>query len=128
MRVQMSPSFCFMPPDSWPAGRARKALRRVTSNSRSLRSRSSSGGTMRRRGEEVDVLFNGQRGVEVQAQALGHEADGAFDLLGLTLGVDESAQHLDLAFFVAQHPGNHLHEAALARAVGADQAVDLGRA
>jgi hypothetical protein len=76
-------------------------------------------------GEEVDVLLDGQVGVEVLAQALRHQADAVLDALGRGVAVQRGAEDLQRALLEAQHAGRGLHQAGLARAVRPDQAEDL---
>jgi len=76
-------------------------------------------------GKKVDVLFDRQIGVQVLAQALGHQADAVLDALAGGVGREVFTKHLERAGVVGQHAGRRFHEARFARAVGADQAEDL---
>ena len=71
--VQARPSFCFMPPESLPAGRSVKRARSVISSSRAKRSRARLRRHAVKVGVEVQVFLHAQ--ILVEAEALRHVAD-----------------------------------------------------
>ena len=72
-RAMASPSFCFMPPDSWPARRPPNSARPTNSRISWLRGFHSAGRQAAHLGEEVQVFQHGQ--VFVQGKALRQVAD-----------------------------------------------------
>ena len=70
---RQSPSFCFMPPDRFPARRRRNGPRPLKASSRSMRGRPVAAGNAVDVGVEVEVLEHRQVGVE--AEPLAHVPD-----------------------------------------------------
>ena len=73
--AQQRPSFCFMPPESLPAGRAAKGASPVLSQKLADAALPLVPVMPEQAAEEVDVLEDGQRRIEVLAEALRHIGD-----------------------------------------------------
>jgi hypothetical protein len=71
--------------------------------------------------EELQVLLDRQRGVEVLAQALGHVGDARADDVAVRLAGHVAAQHLHAARLHGARAGDQRQQAGLAHAVRTDQ-------
>ena len=80
--AQHSPSFCFMPPESLPAGRSANGARPVLVEQLGDAALALAAVVAEQAAEEVDVLEHRQRRVEVLAQALRHVGDARADDAG----------------------------------------------
>ena len=116
-----SASRCFQPPDSSPAS----CSSRPASPSRSIIARAAAHGV----GDPVEARDEFQvlahREILVEAEALRHVADMALDLVGF--GADVVAETGAAALVRGQQPAQHADGGGLARAVGAEEAVDSPR-
>ena len=122
IRAQQRPTFCFMPPESLPAGRSGNGPRPGGVEQGADAAGALGVGHAEEPGEEVDVLEDAELEVEVLAQALGHVGDAraggvAVGGLGHVAAEDADRAGLDLL-----RAGDQAHERGLADAVGADQA------
>ena len=113
-----SASRCFQPPDNSPAICSSRPAR----PSRSIAARAARDrlGDAVDAGDEFQVLAH--REVLVEAEALGHVADLALDLVGL--GADVVAEAGAVAFVGREQPAQHADGGGLAGAVGPEEAVD----
>ena len=110
---------CFQPPDSSPAS---CCSRPVQAEALDGGARLAAGiGEAVDAGDELQVLQDGE--VLVEAEALRHVADVALDLLAL--GADVEAERRAAAAVGREQPAQHAQRGGLARAVGAEEAVDL---
>ena len=96
--AQQSPTFCFMPPESLPAGRSGNGPRpggvQQLVGSAAARSAAESAEQLR---EEVDVLEDAQLEVEVLAQPLRHVGDARADGVAVAGVGDVAAEDVHLA-------------------------------
>ena len=119
-RVQApSASRCFQPPESSPASCSLAARESDPLDHRARRR-----GRLRqpvKARDEFQVLAH--REVLVEAEALGHVADMALDLVGL--GADVVAETGALALVGREQPAQHADGGGLAGTVGTEESVDL---
>ena len=122
IKAPQRPTFCFMPPESLPAGRSGNGPSPVASSRARMRPAALGIGHAKEPGKEVDVLEDAELEVEVLAQPLRHEGDARAG--GVTVGgfVHVAAEDVDRAALNLLRAGDQAHERGLADAVGADQA------
>ena len=128
--AQESPSFCFMPPESWPARRSWNGPRPEKAKSRSRRAAQLAARHAVEVGVEGEVLAHREVGVE--AEALRHVGEVALHRLGLPRHARRGAgvavratADPGVAGARPQHAGEHAQGGRLAGAVGADEAEQL---
>ena len=119
--VHISASFCFMPPESWPACRARNGSMRVMRSSCAVSARALRAHDAEQVGVEIHVLLHGQ--VAVQPEALRHVADLVLHRLRFARHV--VARHARAAFARVDQAAEHAQRGGLPRAVRPHQAEDL---
>ncbi|MNF53637.1 hypothetical protein D3C84_350370 [compost metagenome] len=73
------------------------------------------------RGKELDVFADRQLGIQVAAQALGHEGDARIQRVAVAALLDRPAEDVQLPLLQGLHAGDQPEQAGLARAIGADQ-------
>ena len=117
-----SPTFCFIPPESLPAGRSANGPSPVASSSSLIAVLALRGGQPEQLRHEVDVVVDAELEVEVLAQALRHVRDprahgAAMPDVGDVAVEDGHAPLLHLL-----GAGDQRHQRRLADAVGADDA------
>ena len=119
-RVQApSASRCFQPPEKL-ARELALAARKAEPIDHGARRRARIGKAVETR-DEFQVLRDGE--VLIQAEMLGHVADVALDLVGFAANVVAETGAASLVG--SEQPAEHADGCGLARAVGAEEAVDL---
>ena len=116
------PTFCFIPPESFPAGRSANGpspVARSSSFTVTFRSSADSPKSLR---HEVDVVLNAQLQVEILPQPLGHVRDARPDGVSMLHVSDVAAEHDDLPLLHLLRPRDERHQRRLAHAVRADDA------
>ena len=121
IRAQHRHSFCFMPPDSLPAGRSGKRPQPDTVQQLGDAAVALGAALAEQPGEEVGVLEDRQRRVEVLAQALRHVGDARAGRPAKARVGHVAAEHLDLPLLDSAGAGNQRQQAGLPHAVRADQ-------
>src|SRR5271166_5751576 len=114
--AQQRLSFCFMPPESLPAGRASNFSMPVAVRSSVIRA------LAEQSAEEVDVLEHAERGIEIAAEALRHIGDAAANFRQVSGIADVLVEDGDLAGLDDLHAGDEPEQRRLADAVRADHA------
>src|ERR1700760_275148 len=71
--------------------------------------------------EEIDILVDGHRGVEILAEALRHVGDARLDMLALDAISQIGAKRRDPPLLDALHPSQDREQRRFADAVGTDQ-------
>ena len=121
--AQASPSFCFIPPDNFPASRAVNGARPVKRSSLATRSARSARRHGVQIGEQVEVLRDGQ--VLIQTETLRHVADHRVRRGRIARHV--VAEHGDASGRWAQQSGDQAQQRGLAGGVRPDQPGDDAR-
>ena len=75
MSAQHSPSFCFIPPESFAAGRSVKGARPVLLSSSPMRRITLQFVLSKKTAKEVDILEDRKCRIEVLSEPLGHVSD-----------------------------------------------------
>ena len=117
-----SPTFCFMPPESLPAGRSGNGPSPVASSSSLTRVWRSVGRQPEELRHEVDVVADAELQIEVLAQALRHVRDPRAHGAPMPHVGDVAVQDGDLALLHLLGSGDQRHQRRLADAVGAHDA------
>ena len=117
-----SPTFCFMPPESLPAGRSANGPSPVASSSSLTRTVRSRGRQPEELRHEVDVVVDAELEIEVLAQALRHVRDPRAHRAPVPDVADVAVEHGHLALLQLLGAGDQRQQRRLADAVGADDA------
>ena len=105
--AQQRLSFCFMPPESLPAGRCSNGSRPVAVRSSVMRARRSDCRLAEQTAEEVDVLKHAERGIEVAAESLRHVGDATANGFEVALVAKTlPSKYDDLSALDRAHAGN----------------------
>ena len=121
IRAQHRQSFCFMPPDSLPAGRSGKGPSPMLSSSSAMRRLRLGPALAEQPGEEVGVLEDRQGRVQVLAQPLRHVGDARAGRSAEARVGHVAAEHLDLPLLNLAGAGDERQQTGLSHAVRADQ-------
>ena len=117
-----SPTFCFIPPESLPAGRSANGPSPVASSSSLTRIRALRGRQSEEPRHEVDVVVDAELQIEVLAQALRHVRDPRAHGAPMPDVGDVPIEDGDLPLLHLLGSGDQGHERRLADAVGAHDA------
>ena len=117
-----SPTFCFMPPESLPAGRSGNGPSPVASSSSLTRVWRSAARQPEEPRHEVDVVVDAELQVEVLAQPLRHVRDPRAHRAPVPDVGDVAVEDGHLALLHLLGAGDQRHQRRLADAVGADDA------
>ncbi len=120
--AQHRPSFCFMPPESLPAGRSPEGPEAGRPGQRLDAALALGAAMAEELAEEADVLGDGKRRVEVLAEPLRHVGDAGAGLLPVPRVGHVAAERGDAALLDAAGAGDQREQARLADAVRPDEA------
>ena len=117
-----SPTFCFIPPDSLPAGRSANGPSPVAASSSVTRTRALGGRQPEQPRHEVDVVVDAELEIQVLAQTLRHVGDARAHRAPVPDVGDVAVEDGDRPLLHLLRPGDQRHQRRLADAVGADDA------
>ena len=115
--VQM-PSFCFMPPESWPVAKGKKS----GYTQQLIHARSPLAVVLpEETAKEIEIFRNTQRRVKIASQPLGHESDPGANGAAVTHLGHITTQHLDLSALDSDGASRKAKQCRFSDAVRTDQ-------
>ena len=121
IREQQSDSFCFIPPESLPAGRSRKGMQPGGAQQALDADATLSLCQAEQPAEEIDVLEHRQGRIEVAAQPLRHIGDARRDGVAMPARSDIAPERADRAGLQAPDARDQGEQCRLADPVGSDE-------